>query len=156
MRKMSEKEKKILEIIQKGFPNSQNPFSEMAAQAGIDIKELLQILEKWKKEGLLRRVGAIVNHFKAGFGVSAMVVWIVEEEKAETTGKILAGFKEVSHAYERETANNWPYNLYTMVHCGTTEELEKVVSKMSSASGIREYKILLTEKELKKVPPTYL
>ncbi len=156
MRQLSEKEKKVLAVIQNGFPISQNPFEQMAAEVGVETKDFLQVLEKWKKDGILRRAGAIVNHFKAGFGVSAMVVWKVEAKKVENAGKILAGFKEVSHAYERQTAENWPYNLYTMVHCETIEALKNVVNKMSQASGIKEYKILLTEKELKKVPPTYV
>lgn len=156
MRQLSETEKKVLAVIQKGFPNSRNPYEDMATQSGIDTEEFLQILEKWKKDGTLRRVGAIVNHFKAGFGVSAMVVWKVEPENVEKAGQILAGCKEVSHAYERQTAENWPYNLYTMVHCGTIENLKEVVCQMSETAGIKEYKILITEKELKKVPPTYI
>jgi len=152
----SEAEKKVLEVIQKGFPLSRNPFDDMAAQAGMNTREFLQILEKWKQDGTIRRVGAVVNQLKAGLGASAMVVWKVEERQVEKAGKILAGFREVSHAYERETADNWPYNLYTMVHCDTIKNLENVVRKMSKDAGIIDYKILLTEKELKKVPPTYV
>lgn len=154
--RLSEIEKKVLLVIQKGFPISRNPFEDIAKKTGVETGELLSILKKWKKDGILRRVGAIVNHFKAGLGVSAMVVWKVEQEKVEKAGQTLAGFKEVSHAYERETAENWPYNLYTMVHCETIDNLEQVVHKMSKASGIAEYRVLLTEKELKKVPPTYI
>jgi DNA-binding Lrp family transcriptional regulator len=155
-RQLSEIEKKVLAVIQKGFPNSLNPYEDMATQAGIDTEEFLHILEKWKKDGALRRAGAIVNQFKAGFGASAMVVWKVDPVKIEKAGQILAGFKEVSHAYEREIAKNWPYNLYTMVHCEKIENLKEIVSQMSEAAGIKEYKILLTERELKKVPPTYV
>ena len=49
-----------------------------------------------------------------------------------------------------------PYNLY-MLFCGkTTEEVEEVVRRMSEASSVSNYRVLVTEKELKKVPPRYI
>jgi hypothetical protein len=71
-------------------------------------------------------------------------------------GTTLAGFKEVSHAYERRTAENWPYNIYTMVHGPDVQAVEKTVKRMSETSGVSDYRILNTERELKKVPPTYI
>ena len=154
--KLSDIEKKILAVIQHGLPNSQNPFKDIADEVGIETEQLLEILKDWKQQGKIRRIGAIVNHFKVGLGGGAMVVWQVEEERTEEVGKILAEFEEVSHAYERRTYENWPYSLYTMVHGKSDEDVQQTVQRMSQASGISHYRILLTEKELKKVPPTYI
>jgi len=153
---ISEIEREVLAVIQKGFPKSRSPFKDMAEVIGIETAELVEILKKWQQDGKIRRIGAIVNHFKVGLGAGAMVVWQVEEERIEEVGKLLADFKEVSHAYERRIAENWPYNLYTMVHGVNSQEVEQVVEKMSRCCGVRNYKILVTEKELKKVPPTYI
>ena len=149
-------ERKILAVLQKGFPKSQTPYEDMAGQIGIDTEELLAILEDWKKQGKLRRIGAIVNHFKVGYGAGAMVVWRAEPEDIERVGEILAGFKEVSHAYERHVCENWPYSLYTMVHGANAEDVRRNIERMSQACGVNDYRILTTEKELKKVPPTYI
>jgi len=105
---------------------------------------------------LIRRVGAIVDHFKVGLSGGGMAVWQVDPERVEQVGEILAGFREVRHAYERNTVENWPYNVYTMVHGANFEEVEKTVARMSQACGVSNYRILVTEKELKKVPPTYI
>ncbi len=153
---LSEIEKRILAVLQDGFPKSENPYKDMAEKAGIETKELLAVLENWKREGKLRRIGAIVDHFKVGLSGGAMVVWQVEEGRVEQVGEKLAGFGEVSHAYERNRVENWPYNLYTMVHGANFEEVEKTVARMSQACGVSNYRILVTEKELKKVPPTYI
>jgi len=110
----------------------------------------------WKEQGKIRRIGAIVNHFKVGLGGAAMVVWQVEPEQSEQVGSILADFEEVSHAYERRTYENWPYNIYTMVHGKSIEDVQQAVRRMSQACGISNFRILITEKELKKVPPTYI
>ena len=154
--RLSDAEKKVLAVIQAGFTDSRSPYRDMAAKAGMETEQLLNVLRKWKHQGKLRRIGAVVNHFKAGFGVSAMVVWRAEPQNVKDAGQILAAFKEVSHAYQRKTAENWPYNLYTTVHTTNSENIEQIVRKMSRACGITDYRVLLTEKELKKAAPTYL
>ncbi|MHC4187609.1 MAG: siroheme decarboxylase subunit beta [Planctomycetota bacterium] len=153
---LSDIERKILSVIQKGFPKSQNPYRDIAEKAGIETEELLTVLRSWEKNGKLRRIGAIVNHFKVGLRAGAMVVWQVDAERIEEVGRILADFEEVSHAYERQTSKNWPYNMYTMVHGENVEDVQRVVVKMSKLCGVSNYRILSTEKELKKVPPTYI
>jgi DNA-binding Lrp family transcriptional regulator len=153
---MSDIERRIIAVLQKGLPRSQTPYQDMARQAGIGIKRLLTILEKWKREGKLRRIGSIVDPFKVGLSGGAMVAWRVEPENIEHVGTKLAEFNEVTHAYERKTAENWPYNLYTMVHGADTQEVEQIVNRMSHACGVSDYRILATQKELKKVPPTYI
>ncbi len=149
-------EHRILSVLQEGLPVSQTPYKDMAQQIGMETGELLTVLKDWKKQGKLRRIGAVVNHFKVGLPAGAMVVWQVESERAVEIGQAFADFKEVSHAYERQTSENWPYNLYTMVHGKNAEEVQQVVKHMSQVCGVSNYHILVTEKELKKVPPTYI
>jgi siroheme decarboxylase len=149
-------ERKILAVLQAGLPNSANPYEDMAKLAGIDTQQLLAILEDWKRQGKIRRIGAIVNHFNLGLDTGAMVVWQVDPEHIEQAGKTLAQFKEVSHAYERKTTKNWPYNVYTMVHGTSWEALQQTIRRMSEACKVSNYRVLITEKELKKVPPTYV
>lgn len=153
---MSDIERRILNVLQNGLPRSQTPYKDMAQEIGMETDELLRVLKDWKKEGKLRRIGAIVNHFKVGFPAGAMVVWRVGPEQVEEVGQMFAGVKEVSHAYQRQTCENWPYNLYTMVHGKDAHEVQKVVEDMSKACGVDNYRILVTEKELKKVRPTYI
>lgn len=153
---ISDTEKKILAALQQGFPRSRTPYTDIADKAGISTEQLLDILKDWKKQGKIRRVGSIVDHFKAGYSGAAMVAWQIEPERVEQAGKILAGFSQVSHAYERYTNPGWPYNVYTMVHGANIKEVELTVEQMSRSCGISNYRILATEKELKKVPPTYI
>ncbi len=143
-------------VLQEGLPRSQTPYKDMAQRIGIDVSELLAVLKDWKKHGKLRRIGAIVNHFKVGLGAGAMVAWQVQSDHIVEIGQVFAGFEEVSHAYERQSSENWPYNLYTMVHGKSAEDVQRVVKRMSQACGISNCRILVTEKELKKVPPTYI
>jgi len=153
---LSDIERRILAVLQGGLPESRSPYMDMARQVGIETEELLAVLQDWQRQGKLRRIGAIVNHFKVGLAAGGMVVWRVEDERIEQVGELLAGFEQVSHAYQRRTYEHWPYNLYTMVHAETPEEVRDVVEQMSAAAGVSDYRILDTLKELKKVPPTYI
>jgi len=153
---ISDIERRILAVLQGGFPRSETPYADMADLVGIDTKQLLAVLDNWKRQGKLRRIGSIVDHFKMGLSAGAMVAWRVEPERIEQAGTKLAGFKEVTHAYERKTAANWPYNLYTMVHGADIQEVEQIVERMSRACRVSDYRILTTKRELKKVPPTYI
>jgi DNA-binding Lrp family transcriptional regulator len=128
----------------------------MARRVGMETEELLKVLENWKQQGKLRRIGAIVNHFAVGLAAGAMVVWRAEPRRVDEVGTVLAGFEEVSHAYERHTAENWPYNIYTMVHSANVEQLQRTIERMSEACGVTSYRALVTAKELKKTAPTYV
>lgn len=49
--------------------------------------------------GILKRIGAIIYHRKAGF--NAMVVWKVNNEALDNSGKYMASFSEVSHCLNK-------------------------------------------------------
>ncbi|MBW8016093.1 MAG: Lrp/AsnC family transcriptional regulator [Planctomycetes bacterium] len=153
---LSEIERRLLAEIQHGMPASSTPYRDVAEKIGVDIDDVLEILNSWKKDGRMRRVGAIVNHFKVGLQAGAMVVWQVEEDRIEEVGKMMASFPEVSHAYERPSNDQWPFNVYTMVHGPGAEDVRDTIKKMSAKVGIKNYKQLETIRELKKVPPTYI
>ena len=148
-------EQRILAVIQNGLPLSRTPYKDLAQKAGIRTGQLLGILKKWKKEGKLRRSGAIVNHFKVGLNTNAMIVWQVEKDKVEMIGNLMAGCKEISHVCQRETDDNWPFNLYSMVHGKTVREIESVIEKIKNVDGVLNFRVLYTQKELKKTAPIY-
>jgi siroheme decarboxylase len=149
-------EDRILAALQGGLPRSRTPFCDVAGGIGISAEELLAVLDRWNRDGTIRRLGAIVDHFEVGLGDGAMVVWKVEPDRVAQVGAVFAGFQEVSHAYERETAPGWDYNLYTMVHGATAEAVRATVERMNEAAGVSEYLILSTRRELKKTPPRYV
>lgn len=147
---------KILGAVQRGIPVCECPFEQIAQAAGISVNSLLQTLEQWKQQGKMRRIGAIVNHFKAGHGTGAMVVWRVPEDQVEQAGRCFSAFDEVSHVYLRTANEQWPYNLYTMVHGPDLDQLEKSIVTMSVRSGMGNYRVLKTVRELKKSSPVYV
>lgn len=149
-------ERRVLGALQGGLPLTRTPYRDMAEAIGIPVDVLLDVLRKWQQDGTIRRMGAVVNHFRVGLSGGAMVVWEVPPDRRVAVGAMFAGFEEVSHAYERRTAPGWPYSLYTMVHGATPEAVRRTVQRMSEAAGVSQYLVLETCRELKKVPPRYI
>ena len=56
----------------------------------------------------------------------------------------------ISHCYERETQPDFDYNLYTMMHSNSIEEITHFVENIAAQYEL-EYEYLLTEEELKKL-----
>jgi DNA-binding Lrp family transcriptional regulator len=127
----------------------------MAEEVGITEIELLQKVEAYLEAGVLRRMGTILRHHQAGFTANAICAWIVPQEKMEEVGRVFASFPQASHVYQRLTYPDWPYNLFTMLHGRTDEELEMTAREMSARTGITDYALLHSAREFKKTSMNY-
>lgn len=143
-------ERAVAGALQQDLSLTDRPFDEMADNIGVQLDGLLGTCRRLMERGILRRFGASINHYNAGFDTNAMVCWKVEADMVEGVAAIMSGFPEVSHCYERRTAPDWPYNLFTMVHGRTQQEVNKKVLDMAGRAGIKEYKSLFTLREFKK------
>ena len=95
------------------------------------------------------------NHRNAGFVQNGMGVWIVDEDHAEAMGRVMAGFRGVSHCYQRPTYADWPYRLFSMTHGRDKAECEAVLRAISDETGLTEYDVLYSTREYKKTRLRY-
>jgi DNA-binding Lrp family transcriptional regulator len=152
---LTEFEKKIISSIQSDLPITPRPYLEIAEQLGITEETLMQTLQRFHDEGIIRRFGATIRHQISGFEANAMGAWKVEEDRIDEVGEIMAAFKEVSHCYRRRTAPGWPYNLYTMIHAGDEGSCREIARRLSEKTGVDTYQLLFSLKELKKTSMRY-
>ena len=148
-------DKKIINLLQKDIPIDPRPYKIMADQIGIHEDEFIKRIETMIDSGVIRRFGATLYHQEAGFSANAMVAWIIPEDRIDEIGGIMAGFREVTHCYQRRPQRDWKYNLYTMVHGDTREECYAIAKKMSEKTGMDNYSLLFSEKEFKKTSMEY-
>jgi len=132
------------------LPITKRPFKLQARRLGISEGVLLSSLKAYKKNGLIRRFGAILDHQKCGLKANALVVWKVKQKKLDSAGKLMAKIPEVSHCYSRRSYTFWPYNLYTMLHASTSADIWRVVREIAGKIKPDAYKVLFTLKEFKK------
>lgn len=152
---LSPLDKKIIKRLQEDIPLTNCPYKDMAKELDIDEDELIARIKKYNETGILKRVSAILYHRQAGFNANAMVVWKVKNEDTHSIGKYMASIPEVSHCYERITYSFWDYNLYTMIHEKDIEKCNKIIENISDTTGITNYKILYSTRELKKTSMKY-
>ena len=132
------------------------PFKNIIDELDIDYDKFFSVLQELQEAGVMRRFASILNHRKAGFSANAMVVWDVDEgEKGEEIGATAAAFSAVSHCYLRPKYENWPFNLFTMVHGKTTEETNGIIADMAKEIDSKNHMPLYSSREFKKVRIEY-
>lgn len=152
---LDDMDKKIIRLIQGDLPMALRPFSILAEKLGISEKEFIERVAALKRAEIIRRFGATLRHQEAGFSANAMVAWIVPEEKIEAVGNAMAAFREVTHCYQRQSYEDWKYNLYTMIHGDSEEQCYRIAGEMSAQTGVSDYVLLFSEKEFKKTSMQY-
>jgi DNA-binding Lrp family transcriptional regulator len=152
---LDELEKRIIHFLQGDLPLMPRPFAAIARELDVSEEELIKKIKQLKVQGILRRFGASLDHRRAGYRANAMVAWYALEDKLESAGKIMAGFKEVSHCYQRQIRGDWKYNLFTMIHGKNRGDCERSARRIADETGIEDYVVLLTLKEYKKASPQY-
>ncbi len=152
---LSELHHKIIQKAQYDIEITSEPFKKIVDELEIDYETFFSILQELQDAGIMRRFASILNHRKAGFNANAMVVWDVDENKGEEIGEKAAAFSAVSHCYLRPKYENWPYNLFTMVHGKTTEETNSIIAEMSQEIDAKTHMPLYSSREFKKVRIEY-
>ena len=148
-------EKKIIASIQEDIPVKSRPYLEISQKLKISEETLLETLQGLCDRGVIRRFGATIRHQKSGFAANAMVAWIVDEDRVDEVGVKMASFRQVSHCYRRNPNEQWPYNLYTMIHAKDKDTCKETARQMSRETSVKDYKLLFSRRELKKTSMKY-
>lgn len=152
---VTEKDIILIRELQKDLPIVARPFDLWAENAGVSVEELLEGAKSFVAKKQMRRYSAVLNHRKAGYTANGMGVWVVPPERADEVGYRMAEFKAVSHCYLRPTYEDWPYNIFTMVHGRSVDECESILQAIEDETGIRDRMTLYSSKEYKKTRVSY-
>jgi len=148
--------RKVIIALQEDINPVRYPFDDMMQKADLDTNAFFSTAQELLEAGYMRRYASILNHREAGFRSNAMVVWNIPDEKADLCGKKSAEFTAISHCYLRPRINDWQYNLFTMIHAQTPDELDTIVSTLSEELQSKNYYLLNTLQEYKKCRIKYL
>ncbi len=151
----TEQDKDFIRELQKDMDIIDEPFVKAATNLGITEDELFAKMKHYESIGVLRRFAAILRHRQVGFTANGMIVWKVPENRITSVGETLGSFPQVSHCYERPTYDDWPYNVFSMIHCKTHTEANDVAKIIQNQIDVDEYKILFSSREFKKTRVEY-
>jgi siroheme decarboxylase len=149
---VTDEERGVLLAIQDGLPLVPSPYAKVAERLGLREEEVIRILRGLLESRKVKRIGAVPNHYALGIAANGMSVWDIPDELADQVGAKLAERPEVSHCYKRPRAEDWPYNVFAMVHARDREKVRKVVEAIGRDLGISErpHDILFSTRLLKK------
>jgi DNA-binding Lrp family transcriptional regulator len=148
-------EKKVIAALQGDMPVSSRPYRDIAEFIGVSEETVIDVVKSLSERGLIRRFGATLRHQRSGFAANAMVAWQVDEALIDTVGRKIASHEAVTHCYRRNPAPRWPYNLYTMVHAADEQGCRRIAREIAAETGISEYSLLFSRRELKKTSMQY-
>ena len=143
----------IIVATQGGLPLTPMPYHAVARQLGLQAEEVMQRMQRMLETGVIRRIGAVPNHYALGYQANGMSVWEVAEAQIDELGQRVGQLEFVSHCYRRpQHLPDWPYNLFAMVHGHDQGEVEGKVRRIAEVLGdaARSHEILYSTRILKK------
>ncbi len=146
---------KVIDFLQGDIPAVHRPYASLAGQLGCSEADILEVIHIIKAQGIMRRFGAILRHQQAGFVNNAMVAWQVPVGSEDESGVLMASYPQVSHCYWRKVPEDFPYQLFTMIHARNEEELQQVLNAIAAAIEIIDFEVLRSIREFKKVSMRY-
>jgi siroheme decarboxylase len=143
----------IIRATQAGLPLCPRPYHAIAGQLGLAAEEVMARMRRMLAAGIIRRIGAVPNHYSLGYRANGMSVWDVADGRVGQLGREVGALPFVSHCYRRpRRLPQWPYNLFAMVHGRTREEVEDQVTQIARLLGeaSRAHDVLYSTRILKK------
>jgi DNA-binding Lrp family transcriptional regulator len=118
-------DRRLIVATQAGLPLVPRPYDTLADRLGIAAEEVKARLHAMLEVGVIRRIGAVPNHYALGYTANGMSVWDVADERVDELGEMIGRLSFVTHCYRRpRRLPDWPYNLFAMVHGKTRTEVE--------------------------------
>ena len=131
---MDELDRKIINVLQSGFPLSNEPYAEVAAQMGITEAELITRLQGLLDNKTLSRFGPMYDAQKMG-GSFSLVAIQVPEEDFDTVTEVVNSYSEVAHNYQRDHE----FNMWYVIATETPGQIGEVNRDIEQRTGLKVY-----------------
>ena len=146
-------DRRLIAATQSGLPLVREPYRAVAENLGLPESEVISRLEAMLAAGIVRRIGAVPNHYALGYRANGMSVWDVRDDDVSDVGRRVGALPFVTHSYRRPRHPPiWPYNLFAMVHGRSRDEVAEQVSQIAELIGeaARAHDVLYSTQILKK------
>ncbi|THF57224.1 siroheme decarboxylase subunit beta [Pseudothauera rhizosphaerae] len=150
-------DRRLIRATQAGLPLLPKPYESLAARVGIPEAEVIRRLAAMLDGGVIRRIGAVPNHYALGYTANGMSVWDVDDAAIDAAGERVGAQPFVTHCYRRpRRPPEWPYNLFAMVHGVSREEVLARVGELQALltvefpRALRDHEVLFSTAILKK------
>ena len=146
-------DRRIIRATQAGLPLVPRPYEAVGAMLSVSGQQVRERLQAMLEQGLIRRIGAVPNHYRLGFTANGMSVWDVADDRVDELGRRIGALPGVSHCYRRPRREPvWRYNLFAMLHGRNRAEVEQQTQRIANILGdaCRAHDMLYSTAILKK------
>ncbi len=131
----------LLARVQQGLPLVSRPYADIGKGLNLSENEVLKRVARLKQQGVIKRLGVVVNHRRLGYTANAMVVFDVAASLIEQIGEHVSQFSFVNLCYQRPAqGEQWPYNLYCMIHGKNKEKVLQQLEYLKQSCGLLQCK----------------
>jgi len=127
-------DKALINRLQDGFPISDNPYADIAAELGSDESTVIQRLQDMLDQKVLTRFGPMYHAEKLG-GAFSLVAMKLPEHDFQRVSEIVNSFSEVAHNYQRDHA----FNMWFVLATETPEQINEINAEISMQTGYPVY-----------------
>ena len=144
---------RLIRATQAGLPLVPRPYELIGASIGLSGEQVRERLQALLARGIIRRIGAVPNHYRMGFTANGMSVWDVDDARVDALGEQIGQLPGVSHCYRRPRhLPQWRYNLFAMLHGRSRDEVMRQSQDIAHILGdaCHAHDVLFSTEILKK------
>jgi len=148
----------LIKAVEHGLPVASRPYAEIAKQLNSTEQDVISRLQYLMDKGAIKRYGVVVRHRELGYTANGMVVWDVPDDRVEELGMCIGRYSSVTLSYRRpRRLPEWSYNLFTMVHGSSREEVTRKVEEIVNNCGLQDinHTILFSTRRFKQRGASY-
>jgi len=115
----------LLDLLQKKFPIDVQPYQVIAQKMQCSEEEIVKQIQAMKENGIIRRIGAILDAKNMGF-YSTLCACEVPEARIEDVAAIINKQRGVTHNYLRDNQ----YNIWFTLTASSNEEVQSILKQL--------------------------
>lgn len=127
-------DRRIVNRLQDGFPVSERPYAEVAAELGTDEATLIARLQALLDAGILSRFGPMYHAERLGGGLTLAAMAVAPADFERVAGQVNA-FPEVAHNYARDHE----LNMWFVLATETPQRIAAVIREIERITGYAVY-----------------
>lgn len=137
-------DRKILEIIQDGFPLEERPYAALGRRLGVSEEDAFEHVEDLRKSGVIRRLGGIYDSRRLGY-ISRLCAGVVPEGNLDGFAAAADKIPSITHNYIRSHA----YNVWFTVIARSEAEIQETVRGLEAETALHDAHVLSASRMFK-------
>ena len=138
---LSPEDARLVSFLHSGFPLTDRPFADVAAQLGSTEDAVIERLQRLLGHGDLSRFAPLFQIESAGERL-VLAAMAVPEQRFDAVAAVLGAMPEVAHHYRRESAhpdqpNATPLNMWFMLAVESRDQIACSIFRIEKATGLK-------------------